>query len=97
MGDWKLKIWAIVITEFGRLEIRNPSYLNWKNKWCALEIKLGANQIDAAAKNLLDINQKIKDENGKPASVLCVICGMSNAAYKRPDGVYVVLITALKN
>lgn len=66
-------------------------------KWCAFEIKLGANQIDAAAKNLLDINQKIKDENGKPASVLCVICGMSNAAYKRPDGVYVVPITALKN
>ena len=66
-------------------------------RWCAFEIKLGANQIDAAAKNLLDINQKIKDENGKPASVLCVICGMSNAAYKRPDGVYVVPVTALKN
>lgn len=48
-------------------------------------------------KNLLDINQKIKDENGKPASVLCVICSMSNAAYKRHDGVYVVPITALKN
>ena len=66
-------------------------------RWCAFEIKLGANQIDAAAKNLLDINQKIKDENGKPASVLCVICGMSNAVYQRPDGVYVVPITALKN
>ena len=65
-------------------------------RWCAFEIKLGANQIDAAARNLLDINQKIKDENGKPASVLCVICGMSNAAYKRPDGVYVVPITALR-
>lgn len=46
---------------------------------------------------MLDINQKIKDKNGKPASVLCVICGMSNVAYKRPDGVYVVPITALKN
>ena len=66
-------------------------------RWCAFEIKLGTNQIDAAAKNLLDINQKIKDENGKPASVLCVICGMSNAAYQRPDGVYVVPVTALKN
>lgn len=66
-------------------------------RWCAFEIKLGANQIDAAAKNLLDINQKIKGENGKPASVLCVICGMSNAAYQRPDGVYVVPVTALKN
>ncbi len=28
--------------------------------------------------------------------VLCVICVMSNMAYKRPDGVYVVPITALK-
>ncbi len=67
-------------------------------QWCAFEIKLGANQIDEAAKNLLDINQKIKDDpKGKPAKVLCVICGLARAAYKRPDGVYVVPITALKN
>lgn len=67
-------------------------------EWCAFEIKLGANQIDEAAKNLLDINKKIeKDPKGKPAKMLCVICGLSNAAYKRPDGVYVVPITALKN
>lgn len=67
-------------------------------EWCAFEIKLGANQIDEAAKNLLEINKKIeKDPKGKPAKVLCVICGLSNAAYKRPDGVYVVPITALKN
>lgn len=67
-------------------------------EWCAFEIKLGANQIDEAAKNLLDINKKIeKDPKGKPAKVLCVICGLSNAAYKRPDDVYVVPITALKN
>ena len=87
MGDWKLKIWAI----------GNKKSFLLKLKKCAFKIKFGANQIDAAAKNLLDINQKIKDENGKHASVLCVICGMSNAAYKRPDGVYVVPITALKN
>ncbi len=66
--------------------------------WCAFEIKLGANQIDEAATNLLDINQKIKnDPKGRPPKVLCVICGLANAAYKRPDGVYVVPITALKN
>ena len=67
-------------------------------EWCAFEIKLGANQIDDAAKSLLDINKKIeKDPKGKPAKILCVICGLSNAAYKRPDGVYVEPITALKN
>ena len=67
-------------------------------EWCAFEVKLGANQIDAAAQNLLDINHKImNDPKGKPAKTLCVICGLANAAYKRPDGVYVVPITALKN
>ena len=33
---------------------------------------------------------------GKTPKVLCVVCGLSNAAYKRTDGVYVVPITALK-
>ena len=31
------------------------------------------------------------------AKVLCVICGLINAAYKRKDGVFVVPITALKD
>ena len=66
--------------------------------WCAFEIKLGANQIDTAAKNLLDIKAEIeKDPKGKPPKALCILCGMSNAAYQRPDGVFVVPITALKN
>ncbi len=64
--------------------------------WCAFEIKLGANKIDEAAKNLLKLKKEIENENGKAPSVLCVICGLSNAAYKRPDEVYVVPITALK-
>jgi hypothetical protein len=66
--------------------------------WCAFEIKLGAHQIDAAAENLLKIQREFeKDPQGKPAKILCVICGMSSAAYQREDGVYVVPITALKN
>ncbi len=65
--------------------------------WCAFEIKLGANQIDAAAQNLINISNKIKENGGKPPKEMCVICGLSSAAYKRPDGVYVVPITALKN
>ena len=67
-------------------------------EWCAFEIKLGANQIDAAAEGLLKIKEDIdKDPQGKPPKILCVICGLSNAAYRRADGVYVVPITALKN
>ncbi len=65
--------------------------------WCAVEIKLGAHQIDTAAQNLLKVNEKIKNNGGTPASILCVVCGLSNAAYKRPDGVFVVPITALKD
>ena len=66
-------------------------------EWCAFEIKLGANKIEEAAKNLLKIKQEIEKENGKVPSVLCVICGLTNATYKRTDGVYVVPITALRN
>ncbi|MGN1027448.1 MAG: ATP-binding protein [Faecousia sp.] len=67
-------------------------------QWCAFEIKLGANQIDAAARNLLNIKMGFEeDPKGKPPAVLCVLCGMANAAYRRPDGVFVVPITALKN
>ena len=60
-------------------------------RWCAFEIKLGANQIDAAAANLLAIRKQIaEDPGGKPPDVLCVLCGMAAAAYRRPDGVFVV-------
>jgi hypothetical protein len=65
-------------------------------EWCAFEIKLGANQIEKAANNLLNLKKQIESENGKSPSTLCVICGLTNAAYQRPDGVYVVPITALK-
>lgn len=67
-------------------------------QWCAFEIKLGANQIDGAAESLLNIKRSIEnDPKGKPPAILCVLCGLTNAAYQRPDGVYVVPITALKN
>lgn len=66
-------------------------------RWCAFEIKLGANQIDAAAANLLAIRKQIaEDPGGKPPDVLCVLCGMAAAAYRRPDGVFVVPVTALR-
>lgn len=65
--------------------------------WCAFEIKLGANQIEETAKKLIDFKTKTENEGGKAPSVLGVICGLTNAAYIRPDGVYVSPITALKN
>ena len=65
--------------------------------WAAFEIKLGAHQIDNAAKKLIKISEKIKNSGGKGPKVLCVICGLTNASYLRDDGVYVVGITSLKN
>ena len=65
--------------------------------WIAFEIKLGANQIDTAAENLIAISNAVKEEaGGMPPKALCVICGLTNAVYQRPDGVYVVPITALR-
>lgn len=65
--------------------------------WCGVEIKLGANQIDEAANNLLTIAGEFeKDSKAKAPAALCVICGLASAAYRRPDGVYVAPITALK-
>ena len=66
-------------------------------EWCAFEVKLGANQIDEAAKKMLVIQKKLQvKDGGKAPKVLCVICGLSKAAYRRRDGVFVVPITALK-
>lgn len=66
-------------------------------EWCAFEIKLGANKIDGAAENLISVSKSIRESGGKPPQICCVLCGLSNAAYQRPDGVFVVPITALKN
>ena len=66
--------------------------------WGAFEIKLGANQIDKAAENLLKIKSMFEREEGfTPPKVLCVICGLSIAAYQREDGVFVIPLTALKD
>ena len=64
--------------------------------WAGIEVKLGANQIESAAENLLRINAAIQSAGGNPASRLIVVCGLSNAAYQRPDGVCVVPINMLK-
>lgn len=65
--------------------------------WGAFEIKLGAKKIDEGAENLIKVCSDIEKSGGKAPRIKCVICGLSNAAYHRPDGVFVVPITALKN
>ena len=65
------------------------------------DLKIYADSFNAKCYHYQDyqnreVDSVIELENGKAPSVLCVICGLSNAVYKRPDGVYVVPITALK-
>ncbi len=66
-------------------------------EWCAFEIKLGAGKIDEGAASLLKVSSDIVKNGGKPPKTKCVICGLANAAYLRPDGVFVVPLTALRN
>ena len=57
--------------------------------------KVGFNQVEAAAAELLALRKKFNAETGSGPSFLCAICGMSNAAFRRPDEVIVVPITSL--
>lgn len=59
----------------------------------AFEIKLGANQEEEAAANL----KKFYDSVDVKPKFMCIICGLYNAIVRRPDGIYVIPITALKN
>jgi hypothetical protein len=62
----------------------------------AFEIKLGADAIEKAAQSLIKIRDDLKAEGARIPDILVVICGLSNFAYQREDGVYVVPITALR-
>lgn len=67
-------------------------------RWCAIEIKLGANQIESAAENLKKIYEEMeKDPKSILPSAMIIVCGLSSAAYQREDGIYVVPLTALKD
>jgi len=65
--------------------------------WCAIEIKLGIDQAEEAAKKLVKTCQDIVDHGGKAPMIKCVIYGSGNMSYKSEDGVYVFPITMLKN
>ncbi|VWL85832.1 ATP-binding protein [Oceanivirga miroungae] len=62
----------------------------------AFEIKLGTDKIDKAASDLIKFSSIMEKEGKKAPAILCVICGLTSAAYLRDDGVYVIPITALR-
>ena len=63
--------------------------------WGAVEIKLGAGEIDYAAKTLLKADKAMREASGKGASFLAVVCGLASYGYCREDGVNVIPVTAL--
>lgn len=66
-------------------------------KWAAVEIKLGTNQIDKAAENLLKVAAKFKERDpGNAPAALAVVCGLADVAYVRDDGVRVLPLMALR-
>ena len=67
-------------------------------RWAALEIKVSLDKVDEAAAGLLRVRKKVcanEKANVREPSFLAVITGMGEAAYQRPDGVYVIPIRAL--
>lgn len=65
-------------------------------RYAAIEIKLGSNRIDEGARSLLDFRDRMAKHGARSVPcALCVVCGMTERAYVRDDGVYVVPITML--
>ncbi len=93
-----------VAKEAGCIVVLNAApAIELKDEYLAKTDILVVNEVEAAfyCKTEIDsldkAKEEIKKDGGKEPASLCVICGLSNAAYKRPDGVLVVPITALKN
>lgn len=67
--------------------------INEDGNYGAIEIKLGANEIDDAKTNLL----KFYDKVDKKPQFMCIICGLWDSVVKDPEtGIYILPITALK-
>lgn len=67
--------------------------INDVGEYGAIEIKLGANEIDMAKENLL----KFYDKVDKKPKFMCIICGLWGNVVKDPEtGIYIMPITALK-
>lgn len=58
----------------------------------AIEIKLGSNKEEEAVQSL----KRFYEQAEVKPKFMCVICGLYDAVIKRPDGIYVLPITALK-
>ena len=65
-------------------------------RWGAVEVKMGAKEIEIAAANLKALRDKVNTEKMRAPSFLMVLTA-SEYGYKRDDGVYVVPIGCLRD
>jgi predicted AAA+ superfamily ATPase len=65
-------------------------------RWGAIEVKMGAKEIEMAAENLKKLRTKINLDKMREPSFLMVLTG-TELAYRRADGVYIVPIGCLKD
>jgi predicted AAA+ superfamily ATPase len=65
-------------------------------RWGAVEVKMGAKEIETAAENLKTLRKKINLDKMKEPSFLMVLTA-GELGYKRDDGVYIVPIGALRD
>jgi len=64
-------------------------------RWGAVEVKMGAGEIDTAATNLLKLRDKVNTDKMLEPSFLMVLTG-TELAYRREDGVLVVPVGCLR-
>ena len=65
-------------------------------RWAAVEVKMGAKEIEEAAKHLIELKNKVNTDKMREPSFLMILTG-TELAYKRDDGVLVVPIGCLKD
>ena len=65
-------------------------------RWAAVEVKLGSREIEDAAVHLLELKNKVNTEKMREPSFLMILT-VTEIAYRREDGVFVVPIGCLKD
>jgi len=64
-------------------------------RWGAIEVKMGAKEIEAAAENLKKLREKVNVDKMKEPSFLMVLTA-GEIGYRREDGVYITPIGCLR-
>jgi len=64
--------------------------------WGAIEIKMGSNEEDSAAKKLLRFKKNVDTEKMGEPSFLAIVTA-TQIAYQRDDGVWVIPLGCLKS